>query len=192
MRSTTKLGLTVLAAGALAFAGASIVVAQIGDDASDDPQAPPDRGSVALTRTVKDPGGGKPWTVRTHTRGGERCFHVGRVDDDGAFGHETARGFVRKSPTEGGGGPCGPNKRRDAFFLTYDKEAGDGGRTSAYGMAASGTRAVNITVDGETTRVTPAADGTFLAVFEGIHTGADTKFNFERDDGSLAQPRRAR
>lgn len=174
-----RIGLFLLVAAALGFGGASIVSAHLDDEPADDAQSAPDPGSVAYKHAVADPGHGRAWTLRTHTRGGRLCFHVGRLDEEGAFGHETSAGFVRKSSWEGGGGPCGPNKRRNAFFLTYDTEAGDGGRTSVYGTTAPDTSAVVVTVAGQTTTLTPNPDGTFLGVFEGIHSGQDTDFKFE-------------
>ncbi|HEX8120872.1 MAG TPA: hypothetical protein VF549_06360 [Solirubrobacteraceae bacterium] len=46
-------------------------------------------------------------------------------------------------------------------------------------MTAPTTSAVVVTVAGESTRITPNPDGTYLAVFDGSHIGKDTDFEFE-------------
>jgi len=56
-------------------------------------------------------------------------------------------------------------------MVTYDREAGPGGRTAVYGMTARNTAAIRVTGENiADTLVAPASDGTFLAVFEGLHS----------------------
>jgi hypothetical protein len=186
----------ILALLALAgFFGASLVVAH--EPAANEASAAaadlvPDISSVRFTGRVADPGGRAPWALRTHRgrTGRFTCFEIGQVVDGKGFGRQEKAGFVGRGRGAAGGpsGSCAELRLNPSPLMVAiegDVASGDGGRTAFYGLLAPDVDHAEIAVPGEPVkRVRPAADRTFLAVYEGEIGHDDYEVTFVGADGS--------
>lgn len=120
--------------------------------------APSDPSVIAAT-TVPDPDGGLPWVLRVFTNAqGEECIIVGRLER-GSFGQVQAGRFRRLPPDTPG--LCG-DASKEGLVAFLDSRP-DPPRTAVFGLSAQ-RQPVDVTVDGQTRQVAPAAFGAFLVV----------------------------
>jgi hypothetical protein len=169
-------------------AGAGVVALTEGPPFPDAPAgdlAPRDRpvpGSDSLADALApDPAGGPAWGIRvSESETGQRCMAVGRVHD-GRVGR-IENGEFRELGRLGPSGCQPPLAPGQAFSGRVSFTGSPEPRSVAHGFAAADVdrieirprRAAPITVE-------PSADGTYIAVFEGLPTLA---YTVHFDDGT--------